>query len=98
MVRKVSDVARKRMSYTTSGVFIIEQPLEPARCNLSEFGTGQGHGLAVGVRAMAWSFVFTSPGWACALGGSNPSAMKSLPVESIATDEKSTSRASSLRQ
>jgi hypothetical protein len=46
MVRKVSDVARKRMSYTTTGVFIVEQPLGSARCNLSEFGTGQGHGLA----------------------------------------------------
>jgi hypothetical protein len=38
------NVARKRMSYTTAGVFIIERPLEPAECNLSEFGTGQGHG------------------------------------------------------
>jgi len=48
-------------------VFNFEQPLEPPRCKLLEFGTGQGHGLAVGVRARAWSFIFTSPGWVRAL-------------------------------
>jgi hypothetical protein len=65
--KQTATESRRAALLISTRVFNFERPLEPARCSLTEFGTGQGHGLAVGVRAWAWSFIFTSPGWARAL-------------------------------